>query len=301
MKYFRILPICLFLLPSVSVSQVVETPHGPNLIDWQKDHERMKKAKVKMVKIYANEIGKKILSESIEFDTMGYITKEITMRNGTPYSTETTDWTEGYNSYQIYREENGKKYCFRKENYDSHGYTTETYLGQPDGSFDLQGIYSYNYNTNGSVNHSMQDWYGQKTESFFTYDKMGKMITAIDVTENNPEWNWEYTYDSVGRLIKEYWWEKEGKDTSMVAWSRWTYADDCRILKEEGKGRGWNDINYDWSNDTLKIDFNQGPEFGPSYNFVFQLSKDKKLVTHMETFTKKGWKEEEKWYEYEFY
>jgi YD repeat-containing protein len=151
------------------------------------------------------------------------------------------------------------------------------------------------------VNHVSGDWYGQKTESFYTYDKNGNMATTKELTEDNPEWNWEYTYDSLGRLIKEYWWEKTGKDTAMVALSHWTWNIDGTILKEDGKGRGWKDIYYERKGDTLKIDFSRGAEFGPSYKYKMHLTSDKKLVDYMLQTSPKGWKEEELWYEYIFY
>lgn len=298
-KFIFIIFITLFHFESFS--QSVENPLGPNLIDWQNDHVRMKKAKVAQARAYVYENGKQIMKQLYDFDTMGYIIKEVEMRNGKTHFFETLEWGPNYHSNQIYRQDGDKIFCFRKEEFDSHGHTTATYYGTNDGSFELQGSYVYNYNPDGLVDHVKGNWYDQKRESFYTYDAKGRMTKARELTQNNPDWNWEYSYDSLGRLIKEYWWEKEGKDTSMVGISHWTWNPDGTIQKEVGKGRGWNDINYEWKGDTLKIDFSRGAEFGPSYKYKMQLSSDKKLVNYMLQTSPRGWKEEELWYEYSFY
>ncbi len=301
MKNFSLISICLLFIPWTSISQVKETPDGPNLIDWQDDQQRMKKAAVKKVSIYSDAKSRETPDLVFQFDTSGYIISQISYSKGDVYSHYDFEYHTNHYSYNRFKYEDGKRYCDYKNVADGNGNSIQSFYGQPDGIFDKQTDYTYFYNTTQQVTSIIGKFQTHKSEFYYTYTATGMIKSIKQIEEYNPNWYWQYSYDSLDRLIKEYWYEEEGKDTSLVALSYWVYDNEGRILKEEGKGRGWNDINYEWSSDTLKIDFSQGEEFGPSYNYVFQLSKDKKLVTHMETFTKKGWKEEEKWYEYEFY
>lgn len=298
-SFFSFLFIIVFF--SNSNAQWVNTPSGPDLIDWKKDHERMRKAKVKELRSYVLIDGKKTLEDIIQFDTSGYITSEKSRMTGNYPSHYEYEYNLNHNSYNRFAFEKGKRYCDYKNIPDGNGNSIQSFYGQPDGIFDQQTDYTYFYNSSQRVTSILGKFQNHKSEFYYTYNEKGMITKIKEVQEFNPNWYWQFTYDSLNRLIKEYWYEEDGKDTSMVGVSYWTWNADGTIQKEEGKGRGWKDIFYQWEVDTLKIDFSRGAEFGPSYKYIMHLSSDKKLVDYMMKTSPKGWKEEELWYEYSFY
>lgn len=302
-KYYAFLFCKLFILQTIA--QPVKTPDVPDGIDWMEDDERMKKGKIKEISEYEYQGGEKIKTGEYKFDVDGFLTEAKNFRNGVEHRSYTCEYSIGHNAHLSYIiKYHGEISVYMKSKCDIYGFEVETSRQKPDGTFAWEEKFKHYYNANKQIDSSFSVTdYGHKQKWIFKYDNKARIINVSCKADSNPEWNWKYSYDSVGHLINEYWWEidEETKDSSMVANSDWLWDKEGKLLQQSGKGRGWKNISYVYSGDSLAIDMKRGAEFGPGEKYLLYNSPENGTVIRIKALDESGKLEDEKWFEYLYY